>query len=1787
MEMSRSGASEPLLHAHGSVSEEERHAEARESDALLSPRSPSAFARLRLSDTDLVSGLTHREAAHRLNHFGPNEQTRRPRSGASEEFFFRSRGAGEIGKRDKSASLLDACPSFALFSNDSKVPPDWATRACLVAVAAATVQMLFVLSAYVDADASGTSTSADDLRNKYAIKNARVDLVAAVVLLVTHVTTVTIYVRRATETTKTTRASYVSVTRRARVVRDGKTRLVDHRELAPGDVVVVKKGDVAPADILLSAQSDETVLVSVSADGTDLANVIRSGDVLPRGAEVRAGEARGIVARTGDFSGDFSVFGSTRVDDVTRGYSRDDDFAIRRFRLRSAYATASCASVCVLIGAVTFARSGSEKLAETDDEEGFGFFGAVAFATALVVATAPVSSRATRSAVRAATAAESRRACRGSVAAFASASGEKDDRWLRLAAAETVLLDESALLKDDGKHVVREIRVASGLASSLVGPRDVLTCAALASRFNAEVSGPTDGVRRGFSDAADAAVADALGGTETLSQTYVIVSRGRFRASSSQKRAFSLLRDSRDGDGDGQSVRAEQDSDEDEDEDEDAVECLVERLADGSRFRARRGAPSATLASCGADPETAEEMLAAAAACERAGLRCLLVAAHHGAPPSGNPPAKREDKSSSEEARQELARDDNLFFADERAESNKDASNVAASEDSSEDSGWTVLGLVAFEVPYRRDARETLARLNSLGTSVVLLTRGEAATPRAALASTRSDDDESSSSHRECSDEPVFFSTLSLEEARDETSPFRRSFFTVDEDGDGVADDAFFARHSNVAWIYPRATDRSVSRLTRLLLRRADRPGERTTRHDAHGAQKNVPTCVVCLGADGAYASSAARIAHVSVLVDGSVRSYGDNFRDGNANRRACAPLRVLDASDALTETPGVSGVVALLVESRVAFARVIAVDRFRLSVSLFLLAFHGAVACVANPGRFNEQWPSVARYSTAAVVYDATCAYVIAVALALEKPPPARFPVRDGDETTACVAESVAVAAVAALGSVAFLAAAMRGGGASEGFFDAFARNQFFRDLAFRGDDSKFGRVLSASWLQTTLSMCFAALSARASLSRDEKRFDLFSLFQVERDSSALVAALFGVAGGTTALALFILRDGSETSSDTFSSCRMTSLRPGHACAAWAWAFASFVVGDVVRAKTRDALRRSRWIAGAEFSGGRSGGVRRDENAYSVDVARRDRRSERDEEAALSFSRSVRHHLPSCLSWTELARVRGDARAALDDDGAEGAAAATRRMKTRRRRKKSSTAREDAVARRKKKTDEDENENEDDSRFLSFRAAALPLTPATLSLLAVAPREGRDANDAASADDKFGFAALELKRRREENGSGSDDFGDDHVGRWVATQAERARAEGGSFSHSSSGDSSSGDEPEPETTEDARDLDASSEPRRVSSSCADEKKSQERDAKLDPAAAAAAAAEALVPYSHRLRRSSGFLRASHASRADVVSALDWHDCLARMRADAVADGRGAIRALDVGCGAGGFARAFFEARLETVSDGPPTLETRERDAATHAVLDLCDPSPSALRRAARFVPSPFALGKLRCCATLAELARGKKTGGGGESPTRRYDVVFAVHALHATAPGVAAGETSLASFLRSIRSLLKPHGFATIVAPYSDSHEARFHAMYRETFLASGSPFRCARNAVESRAALSFGDEDKNAPKSLTVAEHVVSALAARGVAFRKVDRAFSVTVPFPFDRKDEKNTSVCLLESYLHGCAGNDSARLETMLQHPKLGAYLNSCRSRDGKTFRFPMKTAHITIAGAGVS
>ena len=43
-----------------------------ESDGVASPH-PSAFLRLRADDTDPIAGLTHRDAASRLRHFGANE----------------------------------------------------------------------------------------------------------------------------------------------------------------------------------------------------------------------------------------------------------------------------------------------------------------------------------------------------------------------------------------------------------------------------------------------------------------------------------------------------------------------------------------------------------------------------------------------------------------------------------------------------------------------------------------------------------------------------------------------------------------------------------------------------------------------------------------------------------------------------------------------------------------------------------------------------------------------------------------------------------------------------------------------------------------------------------------------------------------------------------------------------------------------------------------------------------------------------------------------------------------------------------------------------------------------------------------------------------------------------------------------------------------------------------------------------------------------------------------------------------------------------------------------------------------------------------------------------------------------------------------------------------------------------------------------------------------------------------------------------------------------------------
>jgi len=86
--------------------------------------------------------------------------------------------------------------------------------------------------------------------------------------------------------------------RKARVLRGGKWKEVDVRDLVPGDVIKLRMGDLVPADAILI---DETYLqVDQSAlTGESLPVNKKAGDPLYSGSVVKQGEARALVVATG------------------------------------------------------------------------------------------------------------------------------------------------------------------------------------------------------------------------------------------------------------------------------------------------------------------------------------------------------------------------------------------------------------------------------------------------------------------------------------------------------------------------------------------------------------------------------------------------------------------------------------------------------------------------------------------------------------------------------------------------------------------------------------------------------------------------------------------------------------------------------------------------------------------------------------------------------------------------------------------------------------------------------------------------------------------------------------------------------------------------------------------------------------------------------------------------------------------------------------------------------------------------------------------------------------------------------------------------------------------------------------------------------------------------------------------------------------------------------------------------------------------------------------------------
>lgn len=84
---------------------------------------------------------------------------------------------------------------------------------------------------------------------------------------------------------------------RARVLRDGQWKVIDAREIVPGDAIHVRMGDLVPADMRVS---EGEILLDVSAlTGESLPVEIGFGKIAFAGSVVKRGEASGEVTATG------------------------------------------------------------------------------------------------------------------------------------------------------------------------------------------------------------------------------------------------------------------------------------------------------------------------------------------------------------------------------------------------------------------------------------------------------------------------------------------------------------------------------------------------------------------------------------------------------------------------------------------------------------------------------------------------------------------------------------------------------------------------------------------------------------------------------------------------------------------------------------------------------------------------------------------------------------------------------------------------------------------------------------------------------------------------------------------------------------------------------------------------------------------------------------------------------------------------------------------------------------------------------------------------------------------------------------------------------------------------------------------------------------------------------------------------------------------------------------------------------------------------------------------------
>jgi Mg2+-importing ATPase len=142
-------------------------------------------------------------------------------------------------------------------------------------------------------------------------------------------------------------ALHARVRRRARVQRDGELTEVDVVEVVPGDCVVLRLGDIVPADLRLipvsSLECDESALTGESAPVVKSTAAVAAGTALAElagcalmGTVVHAGTGRGVVVATGGRA----EFGRIAAGLGTHQTQTEFQLGLRRFSLLLAYVAA-------------------------------------------------------------------------------------------------------------------------------------------------------------------------------------------------------------------------------------------------------------------------------------------------------------------------------------------------------------------------------------------------------------------------------------------------------------------------------------------------------------------------------------------------------------------------------------------------------------------------------------------------------------------------------------------------------------------------------------------------------------------------------------------------------------------------------------------------------------------------------------------------------------------------------------------------------------------------------------------------------------------------------------------------------------------------------------------------------------------------------------------------------------------------------------------------------------------------------------------------------------------------------------------------------------------------------------------------------------------------------------------------------------------------------------------------------------------------------------------------------